>query len=158
MQAPRDGSKPRAPARAGYARRPRVGVPLLKDHGLLRQRGRLRRRGKGSGEATEVEPHETRSYEVGHVNALWHYDFHGGRRQVLTVSGVTPSASGPSASPRPRPGLSASVAGFGAASPCVCRLRSRPGGRSADVASEPPLQRVFAWLSWIDRVSPPEPP
>jgi putative transposase len=60
---------------------------FLKDHGLVRQRGRLRRRGKGSGEATEVVPRETRSYEVGHVNALWHYDFHEGRRQVLTASG-----------------------------------------------------------------------
>jgi len=59
---------------------------FLKDHGLVRQRGRLRRRGKG-GEAAEVVPRETRSYEVAHVNALWHYDFHEGRRQIVTASG-----------------------------------------------------------------------
>ena len=59
---------------------------FLKDHGLVRQRGRLRRRGKGS-EAAVVVPRETRSYEVAHVNALWHYDFHEGRRQVVTASG-----------------------------------------------------------------------
>ncbi|MGA8364866.1 MAG: IS481 family transposase [Solirubrobacteraceae bacterium] len=59
---------------------------FLKDHGLVRQRGRLRRRGKG-GEVTEVVARETRSYEVAHVNALWHYDFHEGRRQIVTASG-----------------------------------------------------------------------
>ena len=58
---------------------------FLKDHGLARQRGRLRRRGKGS--ESEVVPRETRSYEVAHVNALWHYDFHDGRRKVVTASG-----------------------------------------------------------------------
>jgi len=58
---------------------------FLKDHGLARQRGPLRRRGKGS--ESEVVPRETRSYEVAHVNALWHYDFHDGRRQVVTASG-----------------------------------------------------------------------
>jgi len=59
---------------------------FMKDHGLVRQRGRLRRRGKGS-EAAVVVPRETRSYEVAHVNALWHYDFHEGRRQITTASG-----------------------------------------------------------------------
>jgi len=59
---------------------------FLKDHGLVRQRGRLRRRGK-DGEVTAVVPREKRSYEVAHVNALWHYDFHEGRRQVVTASG-----------------------------------------------------------------------
>jgi putative transposase len=59
---------------------------FLKDHGLVRQRGRLRRRGKGV-EAAEGVPRETRSFEVAHVNALWHYDFHEGRRQVITASG-----------------------------------------------------------------------
>jgi putative transposase len=58
---------------------------FLKDHGLARQRGPLRRRGKGS--ESEVVPRETRSYEVAHVNALWHYDFHDGRRKVVTASG-----------------------------------------------------------------------
>ena len=42
---------------------------FMKDRGLFKNR---RRRGKGS-ESEEV-PRETRSYEVAHVNALWHYD------------------------------------------------------------------------------------
>ena len=54
----------------------------MKAHGMFRNR---KRRGKGSVE--EVVPRETRSYEVAHVNALWHYDFHVGKRQVLTPSG-----------------------------------------------------------------------
>jgi putative transposase len=59
---------------------------FMKDHGLARQHGRLRSRGKGD-EAASVLPREKRSYELAHVNALWHYDFHVGRRQVLTASG-----------------------------------------------------------------------
>lgn len=55
---------------------------FMKDRGMLKNR---KRRGKGS--ETEVVPRETRSYEVAHVNALWHYDFHVGKRQVLTPSG-----------------------------------------------------------------------
>jgi putative transposase len=55
----------------------------MKDRGLFRSK--RRRRGKG-GEDDRV-PRETRSYEVSHVNALWHYDFHVGKRPVLTTSG-----------------------------------------------------------------------
>jgi putative transposase len=55
---------------------------FMKDRGLFKNR---RRRGKGSEQ--EVVPRETRSYEVAHVNALWHYDYHVGKRQVLTASG-----------------------------------------------------------------------
>jgi transposase InsO family protein len=55
---------------------------FMQDRGMLRN---TRRRGKGS--ETEVVPRETRSYEVSHVNALWHYDYHVGKRQVLTASG-----------------------------------------------------------------------
>src|SRR5450432_2466584 len=33
------------------------------------------------------EPRETRSFEVSHVHALWHLDFHDGSRKVLTVAG-----------------------------------------------------------------------
>ena len=58
---------------------------VLKDRGLFRQRGRRRPRGKGG--ENEVVPRETRSFEVAHVNALWHFDFHEGRRQVLTPKG-----------------------------------------------------------------------
>ena len=55
----------------------------MKDHGLVPQR--RRKRGKGS--EAEVVPRETRSYEHAHVNALWHFDFHEGKRQVLTTAG-----------------------------------------------------------------------
>ena len=56
---------------------------FMKDRGLFR--ASRRRRGKGSG----VEPvaRETRSYEVAYVHALWHYDFHEGKRKVLTPRG-----------------------------------------------------------------------
>jgi transposase InsO family protein len=54
----------------------------MKDQGLFPFK---RRRGKGS--ADERVPRETRSYEVEHVNALWHFDFHVGKRQVLTERG-----------------------------------------------------------------------
>jgi putative transposase len=55
----------------------------MKDHGLVPQR--RRKRDKES--EAEVVPHETRSYEHAHVNALWHFDFHEGKRQVLTATG-----------------------------------------------------------------------
>ncbi|HTQ06540.1 MAG TPA: IS481 family transposase [Polyangiaceae bacterium] len=55
----------------------------MQDTGLLRQRHR--RRGKREGEP--IAPRETRSYEVGHVHALWHSDFHEARRSVVTASG-----------------------------------------------------------------------
>ena len=55
---------------------------FMKDRGMVRI---TKRRGKGS--EAEGVARETRSYEVAHVNALWHYDFHVGRRQVLTASG-----------------------------------------------------------------------
>jgi len=56
---------------------------FMKDHGLLR----LRRRRRGKGEDAEVVARETRSYEVAHVNGLWHFDFHEGKRHVLTAAG-----------------------------------------------------------------------
>jgi putative transposase len=56
---------------------------FMKDRGLFRVS--RRRRGKGSG--AEPVARETRSYEAAYVNALWHYDFHEGRRQVLTPRG-----------------------------------------------------------------------
>ena len=59
---------------------------FMKDHGLVRQRRDKRRRNKG-GEAAAVVPREKRSFEVAHVNALWHYDFHEGKRKVVTASG-----------------------------------------------------------------------
>jgi putative transposase len=55
---------------------------FMKDRGMFRHRKRC-----GKGSETEGVARETRSYEVAHVNALWHYDFHVGKRQVLTPSG-----------------------------------------------------------------------
>ena len=56
----------------------------MKTHGLLRQKRRpLHERRAG----TEITPREQRSFEVSHVHALWHFDFHEGTRRVLTASG-----------------------------------------------------------------------
>ena len=55
---------------------------FMKHHGFYR---RKRRRGKGGDD--DPMPRETRSFEVAHVNALWHYDFHEGRRTVVIPSG-----------------------------------------------------------------------
>lgn len=56
---------------------------LMKDRGWLRQKNRRH------GDPADAQPvaRETRSYEVAHVNALWHYDFHVGKRKVLTPTG-----------------------------------------------------------------------
>jgi putative transposase len=54
----------------------------MKDRGFYPQR---QRRGKGSPD--EAVPRETRSFEMAHVHALWHFDFHVGKRQVLTATG-----------------------------------------------------------------------
>ena len=56
---------------------------FMKDHGMFR----IRKRRRGKGGIDEIVPRETRSYEVAHVNALWHFDFHEGKRHVLTPSG-----------------------------------------------------------------------
>ncbi len=58
---------------------------FMKDHALFRER--QRRRNKRKEGVAEVVPRETRSYEYAHVNALWHFDFHEGKRQVLTAAG-----------------------------------------------------------------------
>jgi transposase InsO family protein len=56
---------------------------FMKDHHFLRQR----RRRHDKGDEGEGVTRETRSYEVAHVNALWHFDFHEGKTKVLTASG-----------------------------------------------------------------------
>lgn len=53
----------------------------------MRHRGWLRHRKKRQLEADRYEARETRSFEVSHVHALWHLDFHEGSRKVLTSSG-----------------------------------------------------------------------
>jgi transposase InsO family protein len=69
----------------------------MKRQGLLRER--RRRRPPTAGETRAAEHFavvETRSFEVEYVNALWHLDFHVGRRKVLTREGrwVTPHLLG----------------------------------------------------------------
>jgi putative transposase len=54
----------------------------MKDRGFLRP---LRPRGKDSSEVAVAR--ETRSYEFAHVHGLWHFDFHVGKRQVITATG-----------------------------------------------------------------------
>lgn len=59
----------------------------LLAHGMHRQ-ARLVRPSAGALAARDrLEQLEVRSYEVEHVNALWHLDFHHGSRKVLTAGG-----------------------------------------------------------------------
>ena len=85
--------------RALARERPALGPPpsytttsrFMKDRGWLRHKKRKQRRrdDDSGGEDTAVrEPRETRSFEVSHVHALWHLDFHDGSRKVLTTGGV----------------------------------------------------------------------
>jgi transposase InsO family protein len=61
---------------------------FLRANGLFRRR-RLGRRGSpGAARAEErFESLEVRSYEAAYVNALWHWDFHNGSRQVVCPDG-----------------------------------------------------------------------
>lgn len=64
---------------------------FMKDRGWLRHRKKPRRRDGGHTDDTTAiprEPRETRSFEVSHVHALWHLDFHDGSRKILTPGGV----------------------------------------------------------------------
>ena len=67
----------------------------MRAQGLLKQR-RLPRAASAFAAAAQLEPREVRSYEVEHVNALFHFDFHGGSRKVVTRDGrfVTPQLLG----------------------------------------------------------------
>lgn len=59
----------------------------LRAQGMSRQ-SRLKCNSEGALTARErLEQFEVRSYEVEHVNALWHLDFHHGSRKVLTSGG-----------------------------------------------------------------------
>lgn len=62
---------------------------FMQERALLRVR--RRRRGEAD-EGVSFEAREQRSYEVTHVHALWHLDFHKGSRRVLTSAGdwITP--------------------------------------------------------------------
>jgi putative transposase len=58
----------------------------MRDRGFLRQKKRRHRRGSDE-PAREIELREKRSFEVSHVHALWHLDFHAGSRKLLLPSG-----------------------------------------------------------------------
>lgn len=82
--------------RALVGRHPELGPPpsyttlrrWMKAHGLFkkRRRGRPPTQGEVRADLRRSEL-ETRSYEAEYVNALWHLDFHAGRRKVLTPEG-----------------------------------------------------------------------
>jgi len=67
----------------------------MRAQGLLKQR-RLPRAASAFATAAQLQPREVRSYEVEHVNALLHFDFHDGSRKVVTRAGrfVTPRLLG----------------------------------------------------------------
>lgn len=56
---------------------------FMKDHNFIRQK----KKHNSKTREREIVPRETRSFEVTHVNALWHFDFHEGKRNVLTPAG-----------------------------------------------------------------------
>jgi transposase InsO family protein len=58
----------------------------MKGQGWLRHR-KKKKRWRDDPEPTALVPRETRSFEVTHVHALWHLDFHVGSRKVLLPSG-----------------------------------------------------------------------
>ena len=70
---------------------------LMKAHGLLKHR---RQSGPNSPSQLKAQKRrqnfEIRSFEVAHVNSLWHLDFHHGSLQVITPKGewVTPKLLG----------------------------------------------------------------
>lgn len=69
----------------------------MKAQGLLKKRRRPRPPKPGELRADRrLSELETRSFEAEYVNALWHLDFHAGRRKILTPRGrwVTPHLLG----------------------------------------------------------------
>jgi transposase InsO family protein len=67
----------------------------MKAHGLFKQGAAHRRATAGMlAAAQRLQSREVRSFELDHVNALWHLDFHHGSRKVLTRAGqwLTPIA------------------------------------------------------------------
>ena len=58
---------------------------VMRSLGLVRQR--RRRRFEHEPERASVETREVLSYEVSRSHALWHSDFHHGKRRVLTATG-----------------------------------------------------------------------
>ena len=59
----------------------------MRHQGLNRQRRRPREAQEREAAGPPRTPREVRSYEMTHVHALWHLDFHEGSRKVLCPSG-----------------------------------------------------------------------
>ena len=60
----------------------------MKANGCCKRRAQKRRHTEGAILAAErLEKREVRSFEVDHVNALWHLDFHHGSRRILGRDG-----------------------------------------------------------------------
>ena len=68
----------------------------LKAHGMFRKAAPKRATAGAIAARDRLEQLEVRSFELDHVNALWHLDFHHGSRKVLTRKGlwVTPMLLG----------------------------------------------------------------
>jgi putative transposase len=65
----------------------------MKANGLIKQRRQAKSYRAGQQLAEKrLETREVRSYEVDHINGLWHLDYHHGSRKIVTMSGrwVTP--------------------------------------------------------------------
>lgn len=64
----------------------------FKAHGYHRKRRPKRQTPGALGAVVRLEQREVRSYEMDHVNALWHTDFHHGSKRVLLPDGrwITP--------------------------------------------------------------------
>lgn len=56
----------------------------MKNRGLVKRKKRKAKRG----EDPTFEPRERRSFEVSHVHALWHSDYHVGSRRVIDAGGA----------------------------------------------------------------------
>lgn len=61
---------------------------FMKSRGLTKQKKRRPRGRDVHTSSTTFQPRECRSFEVGHVHALWHADFHQGSRKVVDADGV----------------------------------------------------------------------
>ena len=60
----------------------------LKAHGMVRRATPRRNTAGALAARARLEQREVRSFEVEHVAALWHLDFHHGSRKVLTAAGT----------------------------------------------------------------------
>ncbi|SDX37938.1 DDE-type integrase/transposase/recombinase [Thiocapsa roseopersicina] len=60
----------------------------LKAHGMVRRATPKRDTAGALAARDRLEQREVRSFEVEHVSALWHLDFHHGSRKVLTAAGT----------------------------------------------------------------------